>query len=227
MTSGAGHQSWDPCAVPGLAPPPPAGRSGHSPGVADLGLHPAPDTSAAEWISDLSFDELVTFGPAGFEAYARLRFIPDPRREGQSEADVVLPADHPSELDQSRRALDQLARHTETADQCYFCIWDGYGLDLVAGPAGRAVLHLPHRSYALMEGPLEALETWEADLGREGPLVPPALVWPADHSWCFVSDVDPHWAGIGASTAAIGQLLADPTLDIVAANPRDPQPYYY
>jgi hypothetical protein len=56
--------------------------------------------------------------------------------------------------------------------------------------------------------------------------VPPALVWPADHAWCFVSDVDPHWAGIGASATAVEQLLADPVLDVVRADPDLPQPSY-
>lgn len=185
------------------------------------------DDTPAEWISGWSFEALPTFGRSGFEAYARLRFIPDPMRLGQREAEVELLADHPSDLEQARRALNRLARHTATADHCYFCIWDGYGdLNLSASPGAATVLHLPDRSYTLLEGPLDALRTWETDLGRGGPLVPPALVWPADHSWCFVSDVDPHWAGIGASTEAITQLLDDPALDIVTADPHDPQPYY-
>lgn len=121
-----------------------------------------------------------------------------------------------------------MARHTAAADHCYFCLWDGYGnLNLSASPGQPAVLHLTDRSYTLMGGPLGALRTWETDLGRGGPLVPPAVIWPADRRWCFVSDVDPHWAGIGASTEAINHLLDDPALDVVTADPRDPQPYYY
>ena len=77
-----------------------------------------------------------------------------------------------------------------------------------------------------MEGPLGALQTWETDLGRGGPMVPPALVWPADHAWIFISDVDPHWAGIGASREAIEGLLEDPVLDVVTADPGEQQPYY-
>jgi hypothetical protein len=52
------------------------------------------------------------------------------------------------------------------------------------------------------------------------------LVWPADHAWCIANDVDPHWAGIGASVAAIDELLADPRLDIVRDDPGQAQPYY-
>jgi hypothetical protein len=192
-------------------------------------LRHAADDSAARWISTLSFDELTTFGPPGFEAYARLRYIPDPTTAGQSENDVVgLPDDHLTELDQARRALARLAGYTSTPGDCYYCIWDGYGdLNLAAVPGEPTVLHFPHRRYTLMEGPLDALQTWESGPGMGGPLVPPALIWPADHSWCFVSDVDPHWAGIGASSEAIDQLLGDPAIDVATADPGQRQPYYY
>ena len=189
-------------------------------------LRAVADISAAEWVSGLSSRQVTTFGPSTFEAYARLRFIPDPSWDGQTEADVALPDDHLSDLDQARRAFDQLAQHTATADHCYVGLWDGYPYEHLAGSGHRANLHLPDRSFLLVEGPLEALRAWEIDLGRGGPLVPPALVWPADHAWCFVSDVDPHWAGIGASSSAIQHLLADPVLDVVGADPDLPQPYY-
>lgn len=54
----------------------------------------------------------------------------------------------------------------------------------------------------------------------------PAFVWPADRAWCVAADVDPHWAGIGADTAAIDRLVADPHLDVVPADPREDQPCY-
>ncbi len=191
-------------------------------------FRPVVDLTAAQWIADLSFHEVVSFGPAGFAAYARLRFIPDPTQDGQDEADVELPDDHLTDLDQAWRAFARLARHTTTADHCYVGVWDGYPYDRPPiDPEHRNVLDLPHRRFLLVEGPLDALRTWESDLGRGGPSVPPALVWPADHSWCFVSDVDPHWAGIGASAAAIDDLLHDPALDIVLADRDRPQPTYY
>ncbi len=190
-------------------------------------LRRSSDLRPAAWVSRCSFQELVSFGPSGFEAYARLRYIPDPTRPGQGEAEDPLPADHPSDLEQARRALTLLAPHTATAEHCYFCVWDGYGdLHLPTGPVGAAMLHLPHRTYTLLEGPLDALGTWETDLGRGQPVAPPALVWPADHRWCFVSDVDPHWAGIGASAQAVGELRGDPRLDVVPADPSAPQPSY-
>ena len=43
------------------------------------------DLSPADWIvaSEVTWGQLATFGPAGFAAYVRVRFIPDPTREGQ------------------------------------------------------------------------------------------------------------------------------------------------
>ena len=190
-------------------------------------LHHAADAEPATWISNLAFPEVTGFGPPGFEAYARLRFIPDPTRPGQSENDVELPEEHVGDLDQARQVFAHLARRTTTAQHCYFCVWDGYPYKrLPVGPGPHVMVHLPHRDYWLMEGPLAGLQYWERNLGEGGPWVPPAFVWPADHAWIFVSDVDPHWAGIGASRAAITELLDDPVLDIVTADPQDLQPYY-
>jgi hypothetical protein len=71
------------------------------------------DLSPADWIvaSDLPWPRLVTFGPAGFAAYARVRFIPDPIRDGQQENEADLDAST-DEVDQWRHLLRLLARDT-------------------------------------------------------------------------------------------------------------------
>ncbi|TDB73812.1 hypothetical protein [Micromonospora sp. KC723] len=188
-----------------------------------------PDTTAADWLveSDTPAEQLITFGPSGFEAFARLRFIPDPTGPGQGEADADVPDDHPSDMEQTRRALRLLAAFTSTPEECYFCLWEGYS-DAPLPPEvqrGRLV-EVPHRRYALLRGSLNDIDAWEADLGGGRTIAPPAFVWPADHSWCFVSDVDPHWAGIGAEQAAIDALVGDPQLDVVPARPADSHPQY-
>jgi len=85
---------------------------------------------------------------------------------------------------------------------------------------------LPHRQYVLFTGTLDELENWN-DLFSSTFNSPPAFVWPADHQWCFASDVDPHWAGIGADAGVINQLVADPRVDVVPADPTEKQPTYY
>lgn len=230
------------------------------------------DLSAAGWLtgSDVPWEQLVCFGPAGFPAYARLRFLPDPAFEGQGENDVDLDADASSETAQLRAVLEVLSGHTRTPERCYFCLWDGWGLyeadgsyahdvpadtidgnpnvDPVAGssrpveatpgidlsflrPTSRTPLvSVPNRAYLLFRGTV-------ADLGERGsptrwPGQPalgtadPAFIWPEDHAWCLANDVDPHWAGIGAAESAIDQLVADPRVDVVRADPRAHQPRY-
>lgn len=190
------------------------------------------DPSAADWIaeSDTPFDQLVTFGPDVFEASARLRFIPDPISVDQDEADVIVSDDHLRDLDQVRMALRQLEPFTSTADECFFCIWDGYS-DVVIPPriAKTSMVVLPHRQYVLAHAPLSSIDWFLHDFGRPGStsVAPPAFVWPADHAWLLVSDVDPHWAGISSRAETIDALVHGDVLDIVTADPRSRQPSYY
>jgi hypothetical protein len=51
-------------------------------------------------------------------------------------------------------------------------------------------------------------------------------VWPSDHTWCIAADIDPHWAGIGASVPLIERLISDARLDAVEADPAEEQPAY-
>jgi hypothetical protein len=207
------------------------------------------DLSPAAWLvaSDLPWDRLVTFGPGGFESYARLRFLPDPTRPGQSENDADIGQNHPSDNDQLRRLGRQLVAHTTTPDELYFCLWEGWGLDggtVRTWPDGRSDveephfpdevlaaprLHLPHRAYLLFRGGLSDFGDWGAS--PRWPEIPspswePAFVWPADQAWCVANDVDPHWAGIGCSAEALRQLMNDRDLDVVDADPGEPQPWY-
>ncbi len=216
-----------------------------------MALVPCTDLSPASWItsSDLPWQRLVGFGPAAFPAYARLLFLPDPAYEGQEESDAALDDDAPSESARLRTVLETLTRHTRTPDDCYFCLWDGWGSDIwgdhdddpprrrprIAPAFPSSVLQgpkvvVPNREYFLFRGAAAGYGDWGAAEmwpGQPRPDMPdPAFVWPADHAWCIANDVDPHWAGIGAGAAAIDELLADPRVDVVPADPRDSQPWY-
>ena len=54
----------------------------------------------------------------------------------------------------------------------------------------------------------------------------PRSCGPSDHAWCVAADVDPHWAGVGATVATIERLLSDRRLDAVATDPDSEQPAY-
>ncbi|WP_237565916.1 hypothetical protein [Ornithinimicrobium cerasi] len=218
-------------------------------------LRPVAEPSAAAWLVSRGrpWPRLALFGPAGLEAYARLRFIPDPNRPGQEEHEHDGGEDLPRELVQLRTVVDVLRRHTRTPDDAWHCLWEGWG-DLHAGativttlhddgraegrpgaPAfppgvlGAPTVHLPHRSHHLFRGPLSDLGDWgAADLAPgvpRGDLVP-SYVWPSDQAWCIAADTDPHWAGIGGTREAVEDLLALSTVDVVAADPAEDQPSY-
>lgn len=216
------------------------------------------DVSPAEWLTAGETDawQLITFGPACFADYARLRFIPDPAYLGQLESDVEDDDIPESEAAVVRGVLNVLARHTTTPTDCFFCLWDGWGSAIHGGDGLRIanfdtgtvtrgplmapafdqrVLHgpkvsIPHRDYFLFRGPLADFGDWGAanylpDRPRTD-MPNPAFIWPVDRAWCVTNDVDPHWAGIGATAAAIDDLLASPALDIVRADPTNAQPAY-
>ncbi|HEY5848601.1 MAG TPA: hypothetical protein VIT42_17595 [Microlunatus sp.] len=164
-------------------------------------------------------------------AYARLRYIRDPVGPGRTEADANVAGDHPPDLQQAQRALDHLARFTSTPGHCYFCVWEGFSSEYVppAEMAGHLVTitrGIPYRRYFALHGSLADLGGWAETLGIDGYAAPPAFAWPADHRWCFASDVDPYWAGIGAEGPAIASLLEAPGLDVVVARPAETQPAY-
>jgi hypothetical protein len=196
------------------------------------------DLSPADWIvaSELPWERLVTFGPAGFAAYARIRSIPDPTREDQRENEAD-PDASPDEVDQWLSLLKLLAAATEDPDDCYFGLWEGWGFPGSARrwpsfgvPRGARI---PARSYFLFHGSLSEAEIWgggePANAGIWGPCEfsrggAPAFVRPSNHTWCIAPDIDPHWAGIGASVILIERLISDPRLDAVEADPAEEQP---
>ena len=83
-------------------------------------------------------------------------------------------------------------------------------------------------SYVLLRGAAADLTGSAGGWPDQPDLLPvhPAFVWPADHAWCFVSDVDPHWAGIGADRGVIDRLVANTRFDVVRADPEERQPTY-
>jgi len=141
------------------------------------------------------------------------------------------------ETDQWRALLDLLAADTADPDDCYFGLWEGWGFpESARGWPTFAIprdAEIPARSYFLFHGSLSEAEIWGApaqagiwgrsEFSRGGT---PAFVWPSDHAWCVAADIDPHWAGVGATVPSIERLVADRRLDAVEADPTDEQPAY-
>jgi hypothetical protein len=142
--------------------------------------------------------------------------------------------------------LAELARSwTATPEDCWFCVWDGFGWedpgtvavltatrrpgeiiqeparDPVPGPvrAGPRV-QLPNRDYFLYAGPAEAVATLAGLDGTWGQC--PNLWWPADRAWCVASEIDLPWTYVGGARGLIDAILADDRIEALPAAPDDP-----
>ena len=120
---------------------------------------------------------------------------------------------NPSLAPDQRAALaDHLRRATGTPDDCWFCVWEGFGRMDDQGVEERVVL--PHRSYFLAHGPLDDVlpsvldEPWDQS---------PNLWWPDDRAWIVATEIDFAWTYVGGSTELIEELLEDTTIEALPA----------
>lgn len=132
-------------------------------------------------------------------------------------------------------------RHTRTPEDCWFCLWDGYGWTGVPltsrdgdGDGGAVVrtddpipvavragprVELPDRSYLLYRGPVEcALVEW----GERSHHQTANLWWPEDRAWCVASEIDLAWTYVGGSVALVRALVGNPGLEAVEVAPDSP-----
>jgi hypothetical protein len=111
-----------------------------------------------------------------------------------------------------------LTRHTATPDDCWFCIWEGYGtnwmvLNRLAERAPRVALE--HRNCLLFRGPVAAATSFGA-----GPFFQsPTLWWPADHAWCVASELDIYSTYVAATSSAVRALIEHPELEVLECTP--------
>jgi hypothetical protein len=158
-------------------------------------------------------------------------------KPGDPFGDYVWPEEGALDLEEAEVLVRVLRRSTTTAEQCWFCIWNGYA-DLngsviqlsVPGGAQRlppavplSVLHgplveLPNREYWLFEGPVEqAVATTLTTEHRHTP----NLWWPEDRAWCVASEIDLSWSYVGGSRELIDELLSCAELEVVHSSDRD------
>jgi hypothetical protein len=134
---------------------------------------------------------------------------------------------------------------TATPEDCWFCVWDGFGWDNastfaaltetgrppeiieeprrdpVPGPVREGPrVHLPNRDYLLYQGPTAAVGTLARVDGTYGQY--PNLWWPADRAWCVASEIDLQWTYVGGPRGLIDAVLADDRIEALPAAPDDP-----
>ncbi|MDV6270672.1 hypothetical protein [Rhodococcus globerulus] len=200
-----------------------------------MSLSVCTDVSASDWLvgQDMPWYQLSVKGPGGFPAYARLRFLPDTPFEGEKTPDAGFVEswyERNTESEQFTVVLEILSGYTSTPDDCYFCLWDGWGCEVIGDDI--PMVKIPNRDYWLFRGALTDWDEWGPDAQfspRGASDADPAFIWPADHAWCVANDVDPDFAVIAGPTEAIQLLIADPRIDAVTVapyTPTDPDRYY-
>jgi hypothetical protein len=108
--------------------------------------------------------------------------------------------------------LDLLA--PDTATECWFGVWAGFGW--VPDPPPVPPLALPERPLLLYHGPLAA---------ATAPCEPfeqtPTLWWPVDRAWCVASEVDFHSTYVGGSRRLVDRLLGDERIEALEVSVTD------
>ncbi len=134
---------------------------------------------------------------------------------------------------------DILRAWTTTPQQCWFCVWDGYGWDGVymtasdgtdapapgpgfgrlPDPVPAAVrdgprVELPNRDYLLYRGPVEAAL---ATVSLSGGDQVANLWWPQDRAWFVATEIDLAWTYVGGPAGLIGQLISEARIEALPA----------
>jgi hypothetical protein len=141
------------------------------------------------------------------------------------------------------RVLAAIGREWTAAPQdCWFCVWEGFGWDtastfaaltetgqppgIVEEPRPDPVpdplregprVHLPHRDYLLYRGPAEAVGALASLDGTWGQC--PNIWWPADRAGCVASEIDLQWTYVGGPRGLIDAVLADDRIEALPATP--------
>lgn len=115
--------------------------------------------------------------------------------------------------DKECQALAEILRDfTSTPDDCFFCLWEGYGnIDARLYETSSRV-KAPGRDYLLFSGPLEGITSFLQRIdGFWG--FSPNIWWPADRAWCVATDIDLYDTYVGGSKDCIEAVLGSPDLE--------------
>jgi len=138
--------------------------------------------------------------------FDRIAQLPDRRATpawGYRPPEGSLPEDY------CKRLAGDLRAFTATPDECWFCIWDGFGFLDPNRYKGVPRVRTAARQYLLYRGPLDAVcsfywgDTWQS----------PNLWWPADRAWCVATDIDLPETYAGGGNDAIDEILNDDQLE--------------
>ena len=188
-----------------------------------MALTHEPDVSHAAWVTerDEPWEQLCCWGPPVFAASARVFHT----QLDEPDAGALVDVEGDLDDERLRVLVGVLARHTTTAGDCCFGLWDGFGdLPEALPPAVVAAprVRIPARDYLLFHGALSEAGDW----GSSSRINSPNLMWPADHAWFVATEIDVPWTGVSGSEALVADLRAEPGLDAERADPGPRTPYW-
>jgi hypothetical protein len=111
-----------------------------------------------------------------------------------------------------------LARHTGTPQDCILGRWVGFGFDAATLDGLPLLLLRGGHDVLLLRG---AVADANRNLAPEPHEQSANLWWPADRTWCVVTDIDLVSTYVGGSAACIAELLETPGLEAFPASPDD------
>jgi hypothetical protein len=210
---------------------------GGFPGYARL-LHPAEEPS--QWGGRLvRWAEVAAWSgrPLSDETQFHSIALPPDRPAGEAPWSGQGPRIGSMYLPDAEALAGILRDWTATPEQCWFCVWDGWGwegmvpLSTPGGPPPTPAnpipaaawqgprVRLPGRNYLLYAGPVTAV-TAIAPLSGDDQTA--NLWWPADRAWCVATEIDLAWTYVAGPAGLIDALLADSRLEALPARPDDP-----
>jgi hypothetical protein len=184
------------------------------------------------WSEVAAWSRLPFRSDAQFHSIALSEVAPDTPPPWQGHG-PILGSLYPPDAENLTRFLREW---TSTPEQCWFCLWDGYGwenrqllvpigepAESLSDPVPQRVrkgprVHSPGRDYLHFYGPVEAAMATVhlADSNQT-----PNLWWPQDQAWCVASEIDLPWTYAGGSPDMIDRLLADESIEAIHADPDD------
>lgn len=177
-------------------------------------FHPAgpsyPDGSFCSWVEIAERNGRIAHPNMQFHMINRSKGspAPDALHEGSGPSEGTLP---PKER---QRLLELLRPETGTPDDCWFCIWEGYGNIDVRGP----LVRLPNRNYGLYGGPID-LATAPLDVPWDDQS--PNVWWPEDRAWIVATEIGYAWTYVGGSQRLIDKVVSDDLLEAMPVRLED------
>jgi hypothetical protein len=108
-----------------------------------------------------------------------------------------------------------LSGFTTTPDDCWFCVWAGYGmpeLERSRARSGAPLVGLKDRDCILFHGPVSAATAFRSE--SRWPQSP-TLWWPNDRAWCVASELDIYSTYVAAAPDALRALVDHPALEVL------------